>query len=150
MFLSLLGVTFLIAVAVSTIVALVFRPAIRRILDRILSDAIYTAWVRYLVFAVYVVGISSGVRIWDLEKYISPRSTTGQDITPLALTTERWVLEVYRTVIGTLQGIAWLLLVFFVFALVGFIIVRLSEIRDGSHTPSHGAREGSSEQGTRS
>ena len=41
------------------------------------------------------------------------------------------MLEVYRTVIGTLQGIAWLLLVFFVFALVGFVIVRLAELRSG-------------------
>jgi hypothetical protein len=129
MFLSLLVVTFLISLAVSTLVAVLFRPALNRILERILADAIFSAWARYLIFAVYVVGISSGVRIWDLEKYISPRPVAGQEMGPLILNTERWVLEVYRTVIGTLQGIAWLLLVFFVFALIGFIIVRLAEMR---------------------
>ncbi|UCF36979.1 MAG: hypothetical protein JSU96_19620 [Acidobacteriota bacterium] len=129
MFLSLLLTTFLIALGVSTVIALVFKPALNRILERILMDPIYSSWVRYLMFAIYVVGISSGVRIWDLEKYITPRTGAGTTLEPLVLNTERWVLEVYRTVIGTLQGAAWLLLVFFVFALIGFIVVKLGESR---------------------
>ena len=129
MFLSLLLVTFLIALAVSTIVALVFRPALKRILERILSDAIYTAWLRYLLFAVFVVGISSGVRIWELERYIGLGPQVGEGAAPPVLDSNHWVLEVYRTVIGTLQGIAWLLLVFFIFALIGFVVVRLGEMR---------------------
>jgi len=128
-FLTLLGITFAISVLVSFLLARLFRPSIGNILKRILADDIYEAWRRYLMFAVYVVGISSGVRVWELEKYISP--TVGNQPSPLALNTDRWVLEVYRTVIGTLQGIAWLLLVFFVFALVGFVIVRLAELRSG-------------------
>ena len=48
------------------------------------------------------------------------------------LNAERWVLEVYRTVIGSLQGIAWLLLAFFVFALIAFVIVKLNEIKRGN------------------
>lgn len=39
------------------------------------------------------------------------------------------MLEVYRTIIETLQGIAWMLLVFFVVALVAYVIVRLSELK---------------------
>jgi hypothetical protein len=39
------------------------------------------------------------------------------------------VLEIYRTVIGTLQGIAWVLLIFFVVALLAFVIVRIGETR---------------------
>jgi hypothetical protein len=73
------------------------------------------------------VGISSGVRIWELEKYITPLRTSDFVITQL--TTERWILEVYRTLIGSLQGIAWLLLVFFIFALLAFVIVRVFELR---------------------
>ena len=63
MFLSLLIVTFVIALAVSFLLACLFRTAIGNILDRILSDPISVVWVRYLLFAIYVVGISSGVRI---------------------------------------------------------------------------------------
>ena len=45
------------------------------------------------------------------------------------VTRDRWILEVYRTVIGTLQGLAWMLLVFFVFALIAYVIVRASEAK---------------------
>jgi hypothetical protein len=38
-------------------------------------------------------------------------------------------LEIYRTVIQTLQGVAWALLVFFVVALIAFAIVRRGETR---------------------
>ena len=79
------------------------------------------------MFAIYVVGISSGVRIWDLEKYITPR--TAKDAQIIELTRDRWVLEVYRTIIDVLQGIAEVLLVFFIVALIAFVLVRISELR---------------------
>jgi ABC-type xylose transport system permease subunit len=128
MFITLLLVTFIIATCVSFIVARVFASPIRNILDRIISDAISKAWSRYISFALYVVGISSGVRIWDLEKYITAdqHARKGQIVD---LTVNRWVFEVYRTIIGTLQGIAWTLLVFFVIALIAFVIVRSVEYR---------------------
>jgi hypothetical protein len=127
MFIVLLVVTFVIACVVSFIIVKVFSPSIDRILQRIISDEISAAWLKYLNFAIYVVGISSGVRIWDLEKYITPPQYEDAEIVELTL--ERWILEVYRTIIGTLQGVAWLLLVFFVFALIAYVIVRIFEVR---------------------
>jgi hypothetical protein len=35
---------------------------------------------------------------------------------------DRWVLEVYRPVIGTLQSVAWMLLVFFLLALLAYVV----------------------------
>lgn len=80
MFRTLLAVTFLISAAVSGIVTLMFAKPINTILQRIISDAISRAWVKYIKFAIFVVGISSGVRIWELEKYISPQSKDQQII----------------------------------------------------------------------
>ena len=120
MFVTLLVVTFLISFAVSTIVARFFREPLDKILSRIIADDISKAWSKYLIFAIYVTGISSGVRVWALEKYISESTT---------LTGQRWIFEVYRTVIETLQGIAWMLLVFFVFALIAYVIVRAFELK---------------------
>jgi len=129
MFITLLAATFVISFAVSTIVVLIFARPLDKILDRIISDQISRAWSKYLKFAIYVTGISSGVRIWDLEKYITrPQQYKGSEI--VELTTERWVLEVYRTIIGTLQGVAWMLLVFLVFALVAYTIVRAFEMKN--------------------
>jgi len=127
MFITLLIVTFVIAFAVSSIVVLVFGRPINNILTRIIADKISSAWSRYLKFAIYITGISSGVRIWDLEKYITKPRYEGSEI--VQLNAERWVLEVYRTVIGTLQGVAWMLLVFFVFALIAYVIVRAFELK---------------------
>jgi hypothetical protein len=39
------------------------------------------------------------------------------------------VLEVYGTIIGTLQSIAWMLLLFFLFALIAYVIVKGLEVR---------------------
>jgi hypothetical protein len=129
MFITLLAVTFAIALLVSGGVAHFFARPIERILARIVADEVSTAWATYLRFAVFVVGISNGVRVWELERYITPMRPEMPEA--LVLTTERWVLELYRTVIGTLQGIAWLLLVFFVVALIAYVILRLGERRRG-------------------
>lgn len=131
MFLTLLLVTLLIALLVSFLVARLFERPIRQILGRLIPEDLSGAWVRYLTFALYVVGISGGVRIWSLEQYILPR---GKDDPALLLTSERVIFEVFRTVIGTLQSLAWLLLVFFVFALIAYVVVRGLEMRHERRT----------------
>lgn len=131
MFITLLAVTFMIAVLVSFIVARMFTQPISGILNRIITDDISAAWLKYLKFAIYVVGISKGVRVWDLERYINP-GRHDDKARILELTQDRWVLEVYRTIIETLQGIAWMLLVFFVFALIAYVIVHVFESRQKS------------------
>ena len=132
MFITLLIVTFVIALVVSSVVVLIFARPINAILARVISDQISRAWSKYLKFAIYVTGISSGVRIWDLEKYITEPRFKGSKI--IELNTDRWILELYRTIIGTLQGIAWMLLVFFVFALVAYVIVRAFELKKKNST----------------
>lgn len=126
MFIGLLVVTFLIALLVSFIIVRTFGRPIQAIVSRIISDDISSAWTTYIKFAAYVVGISNGVRVWELERYITPLF---RDDGIIELTTDRWVLEVYRTIIGSLQGIAWMLLVFFLIALVAFVVVRAIELR---------------------
>lgn len=126
MFLTLLIMTFIIAIGISILTAKVFEKSISRILSRIIRDDISSAWEHYLKFAIIVVGVSGGVRIWDLEQYISPAA--GVDA-PRVLDSNRWILEVYRTVIGTLQSVAWMLLLFFAIALIAYVIVRGQELK---------------------
>lgn len=127
MFLTLLLVTFLISVLVSWLVVLLFTRPIDSILKRIIADEISSAWVKYITFGLYVVGISSGVRINQLERYITRPPIQNAEIVPLNF--ERWVLEVYRTVISVLQGLAGVLLIFFIVALIAFVVVRVFELR---------------------
>ena len=125
MFISLLIVTFVIAAATSFAVAYFFQRPVAVILTRIIADELALAWQRYVVFGMYLVGITGGVRIWQLERYVSP---AGRD-QPLALNTDRWALEIYRTLVGSLESIATALLVFFIVALFAYLVVRSIERR---------------------
>jgi hypothetical protein len=125
MFVTLLVVTFLLAAATATVTALLFSRPVKHILGRLVSEQLAPIWQRYLLFAIYVVGISGGVRVWDMEKYITP----DKDGRLLLLNSDRWVVEVYKTVIGTLQSVAWMLLIFFLFALVAYVVLRGFELR---------------------
>jgi len=134
MFFTLLLVTLAVSIAASFLVVKLFEKPIGAILNRVVAEDLSSAWQRYIVFAIYVVGVSGGVRIWEIEKYITAR---GKDGEPVVLNANRWVLEVYRTGIETLQSVAWMLLVFFVFALIAYVIVRGFELRRGGGTAAH-------------
>jgi hypothetical protein len=115
-------VTFLVALLVCYIVSRLFNDSIYKILNLIVPEAINQAWLKYIKFAIYVVGISGGVRVWDLEKYITSRYENREVV---QLTTERWTLEIYRTLIGSLQSIATVLLIFFVFTLIAYVVLSI-------------------------
>jgi|SRR6185436_17709223 len=126
MFVFLLTVVFVVALAVSATIVVIFDKPIRQLLNKVIPEDVSAAWTRYVKLAIYVVGISGGVRIWALERYISKRSATDE---LLQLNRERWIIEIYQTIIGTLQSVVWLLLVFFVFSLIAYVITRAIESR---------------------
>jgi len=107
-----------------------FNKPIASIFERIIQDPISSIWQKYITFAGYVVGISGGVRIYELERYIS---APHRDVEVLVLNAERWSLEVYRTIIETLQSLAWMYLVVFIFAMIAYVIVRAFVLK---HTKS--------------
>jgi lysylphosphatidylglycerol synthetase-like protein (DUF2156 family) len=131
MFFTLLFVTFTLSIAVSFGVVKTFDKPVASIFKRIIQDQIAGVWQRYITFAAYVVGISGGVRIYQLERYIS---APHKDTEVLVLNSERWTLEVYRTIIETLQSLAWMYLVVFIFALIAYVIVRGFELKHQKHS----------------
>jgi hypothetical protein len=136
MFLALLLLTLVVALLTSGIVVAVFRKPIRQILDRIIGTELAPAWQRFLMFAIFVVGVSSGVQIWKLEQYVRVE-TMGPDAPvrpPLVLNAESIGLEVYRTILQVLQGISWALLAFFVVALAAFVFLRRGETHRGERS----------------
>jgi hypothetical protein len=129
MFLSLLIVTFLVSLLVCFMVAWLFAKPVDGVLEKIVADDIAFAWTKYLKFAIYVVGISGGVKINYLENFLREPP---ENFSPPTLTVDRWILEIYRTVIESLQSIAWMLLVFFIFALLAYVIVRVFALHSKS------------------
>ena len=118
--------TFLVALATSLLVVAIFTKPIDAILHRVVPAEISHAWTRYLQFAIVVVGIGGGVRVWDFEKYMIAMEPYNAIV---ELTPDRWVLEMYATVIGTLQSTTMVLLVFFVFALIAVVLARIFDLR---------------------
>ena len=63
--------------------------------------------------------------MWELEKYVTPHTPAGE---PVVLNADRWTSEVYRTILQTLQSIAWMLFVFFVCTLFAYVLIRGFEL----------------------
>lgn len=124
MFVLLLVVTFTLATAASCVVARMFDKPLAGIIARLIPDELSVAWHRYVLFGLYLVGVNGGVRIWEFQKYVLP---IGAARDTLILTPDRWALEVYRTLMGTLQSTAQVLLLLFLAALVAYLIVRARE-----------------------
>lgn len=128
MFFTLLAVTLGVSLMTSGLVVFFFRRPIRQILDRIIGEGVAEAWQRFLTFCLFVVGVSAGSQVWKLEQYLQPQPM-GPDGKSRILTLDgpAIALEVYRTIIQVLQGMAWALLVFFVVALIAFVLVKAGE-----------------------
>ena len=126
MIILLLVTTFVIAFAIASLVVTLFNKPIANILNRVVPADLSPAWAKYLRFALYVAGIGGGVRVWSFEKYMMAVEPYNQIV---ELTPYRWTLEIYETIIGTLQSTSMVLLVFFVFALVAVVIVHIYETR---------------------
>jgi len=119
--------TFVISLAVSFLVVALFNKSIESILKRVVPDEISYAWLRYMRFAIFVFGIGGGVRVWEMEKYLTPQESTKEVI---ELSAYRWILEIYQTIISTLQSTAGILLAFFIFGLIAVVVVRIFETRN--------------------
>lgn len=129
MFYLLILSNFIIATLTSVVIIYMFSKSINKIMERIINDPINTTWAKYTKFAGLVVGISSGIRIYEMEKYINPITYSTEKANILELTTERWFLEIFRTLIETVQGLAWMFFVFFVISLLAYVVVRVSELK---------------------
>ncbi|MCB5250347.1 MAG: hypothetical protein RBS16_02165 [Candidatus Cloacimonadales bacterium] len=124
MLLLLLLSTFISALLVAVIVNLFFKKPLAVILKRLIEDEIYDSWLKYMIFAIYVVSISSGISLWKIERYIYP---TAQNLPVLDITGISIAFEMYRSIINSLTSIAWLLLTFFIVALIIFVVKRIFE-----------------------
>jgi len=125
-FILLLILSLVISIVASLLVIMFFRKPVDKIFARVIGEEIASAWRKFLMFALFVVGVSSGVNIWRLEKFIEPVAEGAEQI---HLSAERWGLEIFWSVMGTLGGLAWALLVFFVVALIAFVIVKRGEAK---------------------
>lgn len=146
-FITLLLPTFLVALLTSFIVARLFDRPIGVVLQRLVGDPLHLAWQRYVIFAIFVVGLSSGVALHKIEAYLQPIAPAAEAPPPPPLNADRFALEIYRTVIATVQGIAWMLLLVFLVLLIAYAIVRSSELKAAAMRPRESSSETAAESG---
>jgi hypothetical protein len=129
MFLALFCVSLVLAFGISATVAWLSKDVIEGILHRFLAERIATAVSKYLRFAIVVAGISDGTRAGALRDYISAPNYSRDELTR-QVTPEFWALELYRTALGSLEGILWLLLIFSLGAIVAIVLIRRAHLTD--------------------
>ena len=127
MFYVLFTTILIVVVLTAAAAARFFDPAVGKILSRTLGQDLADAWRKYVFFAIVVSGISGGVRQWSLQQYLPP--APGKGTTQLQLSGERWLLELFQAFISTLQSIAWVVLLFFLCAMLAYAIMRAVEYR---------------------
>ena len=130
MFYALLITSLLVSLAIVYLVARAFEAPIRDILEHIVGKELAGAWTRYMKFAMYVVGVSGGVHIGEFYQYLPDGQRYPIEPMPIepyrpVLNAERWALTLVSTAIDTLQALAWLLLFFFLFAMIAYVIIRI-------------------------
>jgi len=120
MFISFLIANLLVAILVCAVIALPFRSSLLKYLKSRFSEEASVVWARYLVLAIFIIGISVGTRVWDLEKFVSSTDS-------IVLTPDLAALEIYKTTIATLQIVATLLFVILVVAWISSLIKKNRE-----------------------
>ena len=128
MFIALFGASFVLALALSATIAWLSREALDTILRRFVVDPVVrSGFAKYIRFAIVVVGISNGTRVKAFQEYISA-AEWNKPALQAALTQEFWTLELYRTVMGTLEGVAGLLLLCTFLALIAPAVLRMLKV----------------------
>lgn len=111
-----LGLIFLAALAVSGCVVVAFSIPMDAVLHRILSGEMAAAWSKYTKFAVLVGSFSGGLRL----SQIGPLAGS-----PTPITINQSMLEIFRTVIGSLEAASWTLLAFFGATLAAYAVMNV-------------------------
>ena len=110
MFITLLLANLAASFLVCLVTVLIFYFPVARAFKSRFTEATASLWMKFILFAIFVIGMSVGTRIWDIERYAD--SQTG-----VVISQDLLALEVYKTVIATMQVSAVLL--FVLLAMVG-------------------------------
>jgi len=133
MSLILLVAEVILSLGISWYVVRLLSQPTEKILNRITSsDEISRAWLKFVKFAIYVAGVSGGVKLTekDIEEFLTIIERDTGRVNPFTYMymLSRIALEICMAVIGALRGIFWFLAYFFIALAIAFIIVRAIEL----------------------
>lgn len=119
MFITLLVVNLTISLAVCLATTFIFRKKFTDYLRKQWTEEGASIWIKYMSYLLCIIGVSVGTRVWDVERYLVNGKTS-------ELTQEQMALEMYKTLMATLQICALMIFVFLIFAWVASLIRKKS------------------------
>jgi hypothetical protein len=139
----MLSSVFLSTLVISGSVVLIFSPLIDGVLFRLITGEMAAAWSLFAKFALLVAALTGGLRLSDIGSLISAAQGGGA---PASLSSGKILLEVFRAVLGTLNGSVWMLLLIFGAGLVCTVAQKLYA-RVSNEQASDGGPESNSSVG---
>lgn len=121
MFYSLLLSSLVTSIILSLIVVSLFKKSVESMLSKVIEVDIYSEWSKYISFVMYVVGITSGIKISELQKFTENTSFLNPDY----FNFEKVALNVFLSAKETAQSLAWLLFVFYMVVLISLVIIKI-------------------------
>lgn len=105
---------FLAAIAVAGCVVAAFSTSIDGVLLRLLSGEMAAAWSKYAKFALFVASFTGGLRLNEIQALAGGEAQASMKL-------GQCLMEVYKTIAGTLGGASWTLLIFFGATLAAYL-----------------------------
>jgi len=115
--------SFVVAVVISWLLAWLFKIPVQNLLRYLVERDVAEAWAKYVWLLLLVVGVASGTRIRLLEEYLAAPSWN-QPAIQSQMTQAFGVLEMYRTLIGAVEGIAWMLVLLALIGIGAYFVIR--------------------------
>jgi hypothetical protein len=101
---------FLSALVISGGVVLIFSALIDGVLRRLITGEMAAAWTLFTKFALFVAALTGGLRLADMGALLSSAQTGAAQS---SINSAKVLLEVFKAVLGTLNGAVWMLLLIF-------------------------------------
>jgi hypothetical protein len=115
----ILAFSFVSAIVIAACVVTFFSTSIDAALARVIPEEMTPAWSRYVKFALFVVTFAGGMRLSELEAFLTMRTPAGP---PLAA--GHGLLEVFKSITGSLIAASGTLLGFFAVTLAVYASMR--------------------------
>jgi hypothetical protein len=106
---TILAFAFASAVILAACVVFFFSGPIDEALGRVVPPEMLSSWRQYVKFALFVVTFAGGLRVSELSAFVAARTTSGAP-----LTAGQSLMEVIKSITGSLSAAAIALLAFFV------------------------------------
>lgn len=95
MFTVLIVANLALAIVISLLALAVFRRPLQALILKRFDAEACSIWGRYILFLIGILSVVIGTRIWDIERYVT-------DKTSVVISEDILVLELYRTAIATI------------------------------------------------